>query len=489
VRRKQLQPRPEGRALVLVRTVASRQVVVHACGLARSRGAAAGMTLAEARALCPGLTFEEDRPDRDRHALEALGRWMVRFSPTVAMEGVDAIALDVDGCQRLYGGLDRLAGLVSAGLRRLGLEHQWAIAPTLGAAWALASFGSGRIVEADQLEEALSPLPVAGLRLEAETVSAFHHLGIETIGQLMALPRAALPGRFGLGVLQRLGQALGRVEEPLVALAYRAPIEARLDFEGTVESLEVLWEAFKILIEQVLGQLRQRGYSARRLEAQFVRGDSSILRKTIDLSRPSRDRKVLLDLLRNAMEMMPVEEGVSGVGLSVPLFERSQCRQIGLLDYESQAAESELEHLVERLRVRMGANAVRGVKLVESHLPEKRCVLSPLAMPPQRGITAEASPAPLIQPRPLHLFPTPVEVRCMAAISEGQEGLPISFTCRNRTYPLSHVSGPERIAGPWWEGRNKTRDYFDVEDSSGRRFWLFRVGESRRWFLHGIFDC
>jgi protein ImuB len=208
------------------------------------------------------------------------------------------------------------------------------------------------------------------------------------------------------------------------------------------------------------------------------------LSKTIDLSRPSRDRKVLLDLLRNAVEMMQVGEGVIGARLSVPLFERSRCRQLGLLDGEAQAAELELEHLVERLRVRMGANAVRGVKLVESHLPEKRVVFSPLGMSPEKEAPFNKS-----QPRPLHLFPTPVEVRCMAAVSPGQEGQPISFTCRNRTYPLSHVSGPERIAGMWWEGRNKTRDYFDVEDSSGRRFWLFRVGESRRWFLHGIFDC
>src|SRR5258706_10834357 len=41
--------------LVLVRTVASRQVVVAACEIAQSRGITLGMTLAEARALCARL--------------------------------------------------------------------------------------------------------------------------------------------------------------------------------------------------------------------------------------------------------------------------------------------------------------------------------------------------------------------------------------------------------------------------------------------------
>jgi protein ImuB len=51
-----------------------------------------------------------------------------------------------------------------------------------------------------------------------------------------------------------------------------------------------------------------------------------------------------------------------------------------------------------------------------------------------------------------------------------------------------HVRGPERIAGQWWNGSGKTRDYFDVADTAGSRFWLFRVMETNQWYLHGIFE-
>jgi protein ImuB len=47
----------------------------------------------------------------------------------------------------------------------------------------------------------------------------------------------------------------------------------------------------------------------------------------------------------------------------------------------------------------------------------------------------------------------------------------------------------------WWRTQKPqpTRDYYRVEDSRGRRFWLYRDGlygsESvvPRWFLHGLF--
>ena len=91
--------------------------------------------------------------------------------------------------------------------------------------------------------------------------------------------------------------------------------------------------------------------------------------------------------------------------------------------------------------------------------------------------------------RPLHLLPVPVEVRATAAPSHDGEGPPASFVAPGGcVHRVAHVSGPERIAGVWWEGHHKTRDYYEVEDTTSRRFWVFRVVESGRWFLHGEYE-
>jgi len=76
------------------------------------------------------------------------------------------------------------------------------------------------------------------------------------------------------------------------------------------------------------------------------------------------------------------------------------------------------------------------------------------------------------------------------------DGPPVRFRWRRAWHEVIAAEGPERIAGPWWNeaGGASTRDYFQVEDSAGLGFWLFRAGlyrdiahEAPRWFLHGMY--
>ena len=76
----------------------------------------------------------------------------------------------------------------------------------------------------------------------------------------------------------------------------------------------------------------------------------------------------------------------------------------------------------------------------------------------------------------------------VAFLQDLEGGRPVSFTLNDAIHRLHHVIGPERIAGIWWEGHNKTRDYYEVEASAGKRFWIFRVLQTARWFLHGRFE-
>jgi protein ImuB len=125
--------------LVLVEEVASRQLVAALCDAARSRGVRRGMTLAEARAVCPGLAHGPFEPAKDRRALEGFGRWLMRFSPVVALEPPDAVFLDVTGSERLFGGIDVLARQAAGAIEQLGIAARVAVAPTPGAAWAVAA--------------------------------------------------------------------------------------------------------------------------------------------------------------------------------------------------------------------------------------------------------------------------------------------------------------------------------------------------------------
>jgi protein ImuB len=139
----------------------------------------------------------------------------------VALDPPDGLWIESAGSAHLFGGEPGLVADLIARLARKGLHVRLAIADTPGAAWAVARFGVDPIVAPGRMGEALAELPVAGLRLSAETIGALSRLGIERIGQLSAMPRAPLTRRFGPHLLERLDQALGRAGEALDILEGR----------------------------------------------------------------------------------------------------------------------------------------------------------------------------------------------------------------------------------------------------------------------------
>ncbi|TIP77371.1 MAG: DNA polymerase Y family protein, partial [Mesorhizobium sp.] len=80
-------------------------------------------------------------------------------------------------------------------------------------AWAAARFASDRIVPCGEEEALLAPLPLAALRIEPDIRASLESVGLRTAGAVMAAPRAPLARRFGVSLLLRLDQALGRLDE------------------------------------------------------------------------------------------------------------------------------------------------------------------------------------------------------------------------------------------------------------------------------------
>lgn len=516
---------------MIVRTVADRQVIVCVSPEAAGFGIRLGMTLTQARALCAHVRHAPHQPARDRRAMEALARWLTRFTPVAALAFGEqdselpvpqGIFLDVTGCARFFGGMEKLVERIQSALGRLGIGGRLAAAPTPGAAWALACAGHAGIVGEHDLPAALAPLPPAALRLSAQLVAALHHLGLSSIAQLARLPRDVLPARFGDELLHRLDQAMGRILEPLVPLEHHAPIETRMDFDGTVCSLEAIWAVGRHLLQHVCEQLSRRGSGARQLDIDLLRPSGPPLRKTILFSQPSRDPARMFHLLHCALEEVEMkgegmegrrhdgiegrdapglvleDEGFIGMRLATPVLQRLDPRQIFLLEQEHQVSELELGRLIDRLRLRLGESALMQAELVESHLPECAWkVRIPYAMAPTSNLKSGISDSksysnPLhsdhrcdLPPRPPRLLRVPREVRVMVTPSDDAEGKPASFSDEGRVHRIMHHAGPERIAACWWEGRDKTRDYFEVEDAAGRRFWIFRVLQTRKWYLHG----
>lgn len=456
-----------------------------ACERSLRAGVRPGMTLAHARALVPpaGLTVRPHQPERDLLALRALAERMLRFSPMVAPDPPDGLLMDITGCQRLFRGESRLLHAVADAAERIGFVARAAVAPTLGCAWAVARHGDGdrRRVRAGEIPRAIATLPTAGLRIALQTVAALAEVGIERIGHLFGLPRKELAQRFGGELLLRLDQAMGEAMELIEPVRPAPPPTVERVFDGPTTQIAAVESATRGLISDLCGALAQRERGATRLELTLARIHDRALCARLSLSRPCRDPRHLWALLRPRLERANLGWGVESISLTAScsaIIAHEQLEEWADPAGPAGSADDELAlgRAVDVLTERLGAPRIVRAEPVETHIPERGFRRASLG-------TRAAVCAPLPHERPSVLLDRPEAVRVMALTPDG----PVSRVWwRDRELAVLSSIGPERIAPEWWRCPAPTRDYFSIQDGSGRWLWVFRELETGGWFLHGL---
>lgn len=460
-----------------------------------------GMPIADARAIYPSLKVEPADLDGDSAALKKLALWHQRYSPFTRDEAPDGIALDIAGCAHLFGGEAALLDDLSVRLRKFCLTARLAIAPTFGAATALARYGPGENIIAgrEALHDRLAPLPVAALRLEEATVGALKKLGLKRIGDLLGKPRAPLAARFGPLLIRRLDQAFGREDETFSALTPPPFYRALRRFAEPIVTLAAVEHGVRHLAGDLAATLEKAGKGARRLELMLHRVDGWHETLEVRVSAPARDANHLARLLCERLDRV---EDRAGFGFEIMTLAAFDAEDVAAhqenLERESTTAPDDLSHLVDRFINRFGARNVLRAAPRESYIPE-RAVRSMSALRAhgrhdwERFMRRLEGDAPYA--RPLLLFSEPEPVNALALAPDSP---PMRFEWRRVSHRIVRADGPERIAPEWWRPASDkesqhTRDYYRVEDEDGRRFWLYRDGlyeredDAPRWFIHGLF--
>ncbi|MFI0846734.1 DNA polymerase Y family protein [Mesorhizobium sp. IMUNJ 23232] len=462
--------------------------------LARALKLKPGMGVGEARAMHPNIEVVEAEPEADRRLLEGLADWCDRYTPLVALDGLDGLFLDITGCAHLFGGERGMMDDLLSRFFHQGFEIRAGLASTPGAAWAAARFGGDLIVAPGEEEELLAPLPLTALRVDPGICSSLESVGLRTVGAVMVAPRAPLARRFGSTLLLRLDQALGQLEE---AISPRLPV-APLSAERHLAEPIMLADDIEFLVKMLAGSLKagleRRCEGARSLMLFLFRVDGEVRRIVISTSRPMREPALIQKLFH---ERLTALNGAIDVGygfdlvrlsvLSVAPFSTPQA------DFTGDGAddEADIALFADRVCARLGNGALSMPVAVESHWPERAVSHLPFGEP-RRSIRPEGRKEHLDRPINLFARPEPIEV----PVTEIPEGPPLNFRWRRALYRIARSEGPERIAPEWWrpgEEDAPPRDYFRVEDVDGRRFWLYRQGlyeagkPSPRWFMHGIF--
>lgn len=446
------------------------------------------MALTQARALVPGLDVREHDPEKDSAFLARLGLLAARrWTPRAAVSGADGLWLDLSGVAHLFGGEEKMARRILGFAARLGLTARIAVAGTIGAAHALARHGGEALTLCPSGAEAqaLRYFPLSALRIEEAIAAAAHRLGVETVGDLLAMPRAPLQRRFGKTLLTRLDHALGRSLEPFEPIVPEELPFSELRFAEPIGSAESIAAALGELVGRLVRGLEESGLGARLVHLACERVDGARQQIRIGTARATRDGEHLLRLLRPKIEAIEPGFGIDAMRLTAARVEPLGAQAIEG-DLAGAGPVPDLVPLIDRLAVRLGARRLYRMSAIESDVPERSAA--------RVGPLAKTIPWPR-WPRPVRLLSPPERIEKVVALLPDQP--PRRFTWRGSTYRVAAADGPERIHGEWWRRAaeaDAVRDYFQVEAEGGARFWLFRRGDGEdartgdlSWYLHGVF--
>jgi protein ImuB len=460
-----------------------RVVITAANAVAQSKDVDRGMALADARALVTDLVVLDDKPDLPEKLLKRLAEWCIRFTPVVSVDPPDGLLLDVSGCSHLWGGDEAYASEIVKKLTARGYDVRVAIADTPGVAWGVARFGKDPLVILPGLHiEALLPLPPEALRLEPDTVTRLHKLGLHQIRQFLRMPRPSLRRRFGQEFMTRLDMALGQQEEFIQPVFPVEEYHERLPCMEPIVTATGIEIALKQLLTALCTRLQQEQKGLRSAVFKCYRVDGKIEQIAIGTNRPSYHVDHLFKLFELKLTSIDPALGIELFIIEAPKVEDHFPHQEKLWEGSRGLDDIRLSELMDRIAGRVGNDSIHRYIPDEHYWPERSYkTASSLQEKPLSSWRADKL-------RPLQLLAPPERIDVTAPIPDYP---PMLFRHKGKLHKIVKADGPERIEQEWWLQQGQHRDYYRVEDEEGNRYWLFRLGhyhdKTYQWFIHGFF--
>lgn len=434
----------------------NRTRVMSCSELAASCGICPGMPVSAAQALTSSLVVKWRDAVAEQASLAGLATWAGRFTPDVSLQPPDGLLLEISRCLRLHHGIDNLLDQMQGGIKALGYSAAIACAPTPYGAWLLAkSGGKALILTTVQLTQALAKLPIGLLQQPSETLEGLEMLGVQTLGECQCLPRPGLARRFGQDLLNELDRAFGR--QPEVRAFFMPPpsFERKLELNAPVQEAEALLFAAHRLLPELEGYLGLRRAGVQEIEILCQHEDLADTVVALGFVEAIRETGRMLLQLRETLERLRLPAPVHTLVLKATRIQTVAAVSRDL--FQDSTARTDGNPLLERLRARLGKEAVHGISGAADHRPElawRACELGS-----ETGLPGNPH-------RPVWLLPQP-------------------RPCRDGSLVLK--SGPERIESGWWDGHGVARDYYVAQDRHGARLWVYCERRSGEWFIHGLF--
>ena len=452
---------------MIISTLSNRPDVLACSSAAERAGVSAGMSVAAALALYPGLQVIPRDEKAEWHALTGVAVWAGQFSPTISIAHPYGLLLEVSSTLTYFGGLRNLIKKMEDGLCASGWDPVLASAPTSSGARLLARAGlEVHTRDREKLKKHLNALPLGFLDGARDALDVLHGLGVHCIEDLLNLPSEGVARRFGQNLLDEIRRAQGDLPDTVPVFVPPERYLNRIELPSPVIDAAALLFALKRLVTELSGFLCVRGMGVTRLAVELVHENTPPTRLDFGLAI-TRNAEHILRIMRERLAREVLPEHVEAI-----LLESSEISPFAATNRDffpgAQNVSEDHTQLLERLYARLGEDAVRGIRPREDHRPELAWSYSNV---PVDAVHNQAANDQIEKTesdaQPLWLLSQP---RRLANDGTG----------------LALIAGPQRIESGWWQGDDVARDYFVAHNQRGEKCWVFRDRQGQ-WFTHGLF--
>jgi protein ImuB len=437
----------------------------------------------------------------------SLREFAYSFSPIIEETRSDRVAIDVDGCELLFGSVYELANEIAVRAKEArthgGLETtvNVAIAANPDAAIHAATRLKGiTFVSTGEELTCLGQFPVDHLdyslvnmekKVAGDILETLKLWGIRTFADLASLPAAGVSERLGQEGIKLQQLAAGKTERQL-RVKQPAPVFANsIELEHPLSELEPLSFIFARLLHQLCAALDAYALATNELSITMQLADQTTHERKLSLPHPMRDHKVFLKLLLLDTEMHLPPAAVRAISMSCEPV-KPRVLQNGLF-VPLAPAPDKLELTLARLAKLVGEENVGSPVLLDTHRPDafsiKRFTLTDRKHRKEKNSKFEIRNSNLTLG--FRMFRPPLR-----AIVQADQGWPtqVSAWSKQRSVygKVVNVAGPWRTTGDWWRDDRWARDEWDVTIESGSKkqslYRIYRDLNSKNWFVEGNYD-
>ena len=494
----------------------------------------------------------------ERPSLDRLMRLARDFSPRVEAVDEATVALDVNGLEHMWGNLHA----VGAALRQAAIERGLRCRVAIAARWIVALLmvygrdAALTVVESGREAASLAPLPLMVLervmgggsgghpascghwgnawgtipvrtrfgrssadrrfrearRSAGRMLQIMRRWGLETLGDLAALPRDELLARLGAEGERWQRCARGDERRPLVPASEEPVFEESLELDWPIEGLEPLSFVLGRVLDPLGVRLARADTAAAVLSVRLWLVTRVWHVRTLQLPAPIRDPRVLRTLLLLDLESHPPPAGVDRVTVTATPAP-ARVVQFSLLEPAGLLAE-QITTLLARLTALMGERRCGAPALIDSHRPGAFDVQPfdpgrPSARRPEaegrrqergerRPEAGDGRPSPIARAGAvavLRRFRIPLAA-CVAV----DDGRPVRVSAGSGvgSCAVEACTGPWRTSGHWWKPLSAvdrqasagrwSHDDWDVALRGGGVYRIYRDRMRGGWFVTGMMD-